>query len=302
MTYSIVAREGSTGQIGVAVQSHFLGVGRLVAWAEAGVGAVATQSVVEPAFGPRGLDALRAGHDAGAVVADLLAADEQRESRQLAVVDASGRVAAHTGERCIAAAGDRQGDGVSAQANIMARATVWDAMVEAYERAEGDLAARLMAALEAAEGEGGDLRGRQSAALVVVAAEAAGSPLADRPFDLRVDDHPDPLGELARLLALTRAYAHVDEGDELAARGDTDAALREFAAAHAAEPDNMELAFWHGAALAAEGREQEARPLIARAAAAHEGWAELLRRLPASGLFPDDRDLIERLLGPGGER
>jgi uncharacterized Ntn-hydrolase superfamily protein len=300
MTYSIVAREGSTGQIGVAVQSHFLGVGRLVAWAEAGVGAVATQSVVEPAFGPRGLDALRAGRDAGAVVAELLAADEQRESRQLAVVDASGRVAAHTGERCIAAAGDRQGDGVSAQANIMARATVWDAMVEAYERADGDLAARLMAALEAAEGEGGDLRGRQSAALVVVAAEAAGNPLADRPFDLRVDDHPDPLGELARLLALTRAYAHVDEGDELAARGDADAALREYAAAHAAEPDNMELAFWHGAALAAEGREEEARPLIARATAAHEGWAELLRRLPSSGLFPDDRDLIERLLGPGG--
>ncbi len=301
MTYSIVAREGSTGQIGVAVQSHFLGVGRLVAWAEAGVGAVATQSVVEPAFGPRGLDALRGGNPAATVVAALLAADEQRDVRQLAVVDSSGRVAAHTGERCIAAAGDRQGDGVSAQANIMARATVWDAMVEAYESADGDLAARLMAALEAAEGEGGDLRGRQSAALVVVAAEASGSPTADRPVDLRVDDHADPLGELARLLALTRAYAHVDEGDELAARGDADGALRAFAAAHAAEPGNMELAFWHGAALAGEGREEEARPLIARAAAAHAGWGELLRRLPSSGLFPDDRDLIERLLAPRGE-
>ena len=301
MTYSIVAREGTTGRIGVAVQSHFLGVGRLVAWAEAGVGAVATQAVVEPAFGPRGLDALRAGQPAGTVVSDLLAADEQRDVRQLAVVDAAGGVAAHTGERCIAAAGHREGEGVSAQANIMARATVWDAMVEAYEDAEGDLAARLMAALEAAEAEGGDLRGRQSAALVVVAPRAGGSPTADRPFDLRVDDHPDPLGELGRLLALTRAYAHVDEGDELAARGDADGALREYAAAHAAEPESLELAFWHGAALAAEGREREARPLLSRAVAAHDGWGELLRRLPASGLFPDDRELIERMLAPGGE-
>lgn len=296
MTYSIVARDAATGELGVAVQSHFLAVGSLVPWAEAGVGCVATQAVVEPAFGPRGLELLRAGQRAGEVLSGLLDGAEGAEVRQVAVVDTWGGVAAHTGERCIRHAGHHIGDGVSAQANIMAAGTVWNAMVDAFAAADGGLAERLIVALEAAEREGGDLRGRQSAALVVVAAEASGRPEADRPVDLRVDDHPDPLGELRRLLGMRRAYAYVDEGDELAAHGDTRGALARYESAHAAQPDSAELAFWHGVALAVEGREAEARPQIRAALEAGAGWGELLRRLPAAGLFPDDRPLIERLL------
>jgi uncharacterized Ntn-hydrolase superfamily protein len=297
MTYSIVARDARTGELGVAVQSHFLAVGSLVPWAEAGVGCVATQAAVEPAFGPRGLELLGAGKRAGQVLSELLDGADAADVRQLAVLDAKGEAAAHTGERCIRHAGHRLADGVSAQANIMAAGTVWGAMVDAFAAAEEGLAERLMVALEAAEREGGDLRGRQSAALVVVAPEASGRPEADRPVDLRVDDHPEPLGELRRLLGLRRAYAHVDEGDELAAHGDTAGALARYATAHAAQPDSAELAFWHGVALAVEGREADARPLIRSALASGAGWGELLRRLPAARLFPDDRPLIERLLG-----
>jgi uncharacterized Ntn-hydrolase superfamily protein len=186
-------------------------------------------------------------------------------------------------------------DGVSAQANIMERGTVPDAMVSAYRAAPGSLAERMMEALDAAEREGGDLRGRQSAALLVVAPRASGRPTEDRLIDLRVDDHIDPLGELRRLLGLRRAYGRVDQGDELAAAGQLEAALAEYSAAHAEQPDSAELAFWHGVALAAGGREQEARPLLERAYSRDDRWRELLRRLPAAGLFPDDDELVSRL-------
>ena len=297
MTYSIVARDPATGELGVAVQSHFFGVGSLVSWAEAGVGAVATQSIVEPAFGPRGLDLMREGVPAPDALGRLLAGDPQPQVRQVALIDGQGRAAAHTGERCIAEAGHRLGEQVSAQANIMARAGVWDAMVTSYQEATGDLAARLLGALEAAEGAGGDLRGRQSAALVVVAPRAGERAAGDRLVDLRVDDHEDPLAELGRLLGLRRAYAHIDTGDELAAAGDVEGALAEYAAAHRRYPDNAEFAFWHGAALAADGREDEARPLLEQAFGTHGGWRELLARLPAAGLFPDDPGLLERVAG-----
>jgi uncharacterized Ntn-hydrolase superfamily protein len=295
VTYSIVARDDRSGELGVAVQSHYFGVGSLVSWAEAGVGAVATQSVAEPAYGTRGLDLMRAGASAPEALHRLLAEDRQERVRQVAFIDRHGRVATHTGSRCIREAGHRVADGVSAQANIMERPGVPDAMVAAFRAAEGDLAERLVVALEAAEGEGGDLRGRQSAALVVVAPRATGRPTEDRLFDIRVDDHPDPVAELRRLLGLSRAYERVDLGDELAAAGDLEAALAEYAAAHAEHPDSAELAFWHGVALAANGREQEARPLLDRAYAQGEGWRELLRRLPEAGLFPDDRELVTRM-------
>jgi uncharacterized Ntn-hydrolase superfamily protein len=219
--------------------------------------------------------------------------------RQVAMVDRAGRVAVHTGGRCIAEAGHRVGDQVSAQANIMDRPTVWDAMVGAFHAASGELGDRLLASLDAAEAEGGDLRGRQSAALLVVAPRASGRPSDDRLFDLRVDDHPDPVRELRRLLEMRRAYARVDAGDELAARGDSEAALAEYAAAHREQPDSTELAFWHGAYLAVVGREEEARKVLRGVFDGHAGWAELLRRLPAAGLFPDDRDLIARLTRSG---
>jgi uncharacterized Ntn-hydrolase superfamily protein len=283
----------------VAVQSHFFGVGSLVSWAEAGVGAVATQSVIEPAYGPRGLEAMRGGMSAPAALDRLLADDREEEVRQVAIVDRAGRVAVHTGGRCIAEAGHRVAEQVSAQANIMARPTVPDAMVGAFRAASGDLADRLLTALDAAEAEGGDLRGRQSAALLVVAPRASGRPSEDRLVDLRVDDHPDPVRELHRLLGLRRAYARVDRGDELAARGDSEAALAEYAAAHREQPDSIELAFWHGAYLAVVGREDEARSILRGVFDGRAGWAELLRRLPAAGLFPDDQELIARLTRSG---
>jgi uncharacterized Ntn-hydrolase superfamily protein len=295
VTYSIVARDDRSGQLGVAVQSHYFGVGSIVSWAAAGVGAVATQSVADPAYGPRGLELMRGGASAPEALHRLLADDEQEPVRQVAFVDRHGRVAAHTGARCIREAGHRVADGVSAQANIMERPTVPDAMVAAYRDAGGDLAGRLLAALEAAEGQGGDLRGRQSAALLVVAPKASGDPSADRLFDLRVDDHPDPVRELRRLLGLRRAYERVDVGDELAASGDVEAALAEYAAAHSEQPGSAELAFWHGVALAANGREEEARVVLDQAYRGGEGWRELLRRLPAAGLFPDDPELVTRM-------
>jgi uncharacterized Ntn-hydrolase superfamily protein len=299
VTYSIVARDEGSGELGVAVQSHYFSVGSLVSWAEAGVGAVATQSVVEPAHGPRGLELLRSGESAPAALRLLLVSDDQEAVRQVAVVDRYGRVAAHTGSRCIREAGHRVADGVSAQANMMERPTVPDAMIAGYRSASGDLAERLLAALEAAEGEGGDIRGRQSGALMVAAARPTGQPSQDMPMDLRVEDHPDPVRELRRLVGLRRAYMRVEAGDELAAAGDLEGALAEYAAAHAEQPGNTELAFWHGVALASNGREDEARTFLERAYRDGERWRELLRRLPAAGLFPDDADLVARLTESG---
>ena len=262
------------------MQSHYFGVGSIVSWAEPGVGAIANQSVPGPGYGARGLDLMREGISAPDALRQLLSGDEQESVRQLALVDRHGRVAVHTGARCIREAGHRVADGVSAQANIMERATVPAAMVEAYQAAQGDLAGRLMAALEAAEAEGGDLRGRQSAALRVASTQASEEPL----FDLRVEDHADPLAELARLVAA------------LAASGDFARAFAEYTAAHESQPENAELAFWRGVALASSGHEKEARSLLEAAYRENEGWRELLRRLPAAGLFPDDRDLLDRLV------
>jgi uncharacterized Ntn-hydrolase superfamily protein len=280
------------------VQSHYFSVGSIVSWAEPGVGAVATQSIVEPAYGPRGLGQLRRGASAPDALRRLLGDDEQADVRQVAIVDSHGRVAVHTGARCIREAGHRLADGVSAQANMMERPTVPSAMLEAFRASDADLAGRLLAALEAAEREGGDIRGRQSAAVVVVAPRASGQPMQDRPVDLRVDDHPDPVAELRRLVAVHDAYGHVEVADELAAAGDLEGALAEYAVAHTKQPDNAELAFWHGVTLAANGREAEARELLERAYSERDGWRELLRRLPESGLFPDDEELIARLTGP----
>jgi uncharacterized Ntn-hydrolase superfamily protein len=269
-----------------------------VSWAEAGVGAVATQSVVEPAYGPRGLALMKDGKSAPAALHQLLADDPQEAARQVAMIDRGGRVAVHTGSRCIKHAGHAVGDQVSAQANIMDRDTVPAAMVRAYSAASGvAFAERLLAALDAAQAEGGDLRGRQSAALLIVSPRATENPVEDRPMDLRVEDDPDPLRELRRLQSLRRAYQRVDVGDQLAAAGDVEGALAEYEAAHRSQPDNLELAFWHGVALAASGREDDAAPIMRRAFEAHAGWIELLKRLPAAGLFPDDGELIARLIG-----
>ena len=294
-TYSIVARDPATGELGVAVQSHWFSVGPIVPWAEAGVGAVATQSFVEPSYGPLGLALMRAGKSAPEALKALLAADEGREVRQVAMIDARGRVAAHTGKNCIAAAGHQIGENYSVQANLMDKDTVWPAMARAFEAASGDLTDRLLAALEAAEGEGGDIRGRQSAALIVVRAESTGRPWADRLVDLRVEDHPNPVEELKRLVRVHRAYKHMDAGDVCAAAKDWDCATREYGAAEKILPEQMEVVFWHAVTLATNGRVEEALPLFKRVFAREPKWAELVDRLPAAELLPANPELIQRI-------
>jgi uncharacterized Ntn-hydrolase superfamily protein len=295
-TYSIVARDPATGQLGVAVHSHWFSVGAVVPWAEAGVGAVATQSFVEPSYGPLGLSLMRAGKSAPEALKSLLAGDPQADVRQVAMIDAHGRVAAHTGAYCIAAAGHRVGADYSAQANLMLKDTVWDAMAKAFENAKGDLADRLLAALEAAQREGGDIRGKQSAAIVVVTGNPTGRPWADRLFDLRVEDHPDPVAELKRLVKLQHAYTRMNKGDELFSRNDVAGAVREYAAAEALVPDNVEMVFWHAVTLVNANKVEKALPLFKRVFAADEAWATLVPRLPKSRLLPDDEKIIQRIL------
>ena len=275
-TYSIVARDPVTGQLGVAVQSHWFCVGSIVSWAEPGVGAVATQSIAEPAYGPRALALLRDGAAAPDALARLTAADGEADVRQVAVVDAAGRVAVHTGARCIPHAGDVTGDGFSCQANMMRSATVWPAMAEAFAAGEGGLAERLLLALEAAEDEGGDVRGRQSAAVLVVGAE--GEPW-QREVDLRVEDHPNPLAELWRLLALHRAYELAEEADTLVGQGRTAEAAPLYERSSELAPDNDELLFWAGLAAAQTGDLETGLARVRRAMERNHGWRELLDRL-----------------------
>jgi len=292
----MVARDQETGELGVAVQSHWFSVGSVVSWAEAGVGAVATQSIVEGSYGPLGLELMRAGKGAYDTLKALLAADKRADVRQVAMVDAQGGVAAHTGEHCIAEAGHHVGVQFSAQANMMLKDTVWSAMADAYRTTNGDLADRLLRALEAAEKEGGDIRGRQSAALIVVRAASSGRPWEDRLFDLRVEDHTNPVGELKRLVQLSRAYQHMNRGDELMAKNDSSAARNEYGKAEKLAPDNLEIIFWHAVTLASSGQIEEALPLFKSVFEADRNWMTLLARLPHSKLFPDDRALIERIM------
>jgi uncharacterized Ntn-hydrolase superfamily protein len=298
-TFSIVARDPATGELGVAVQSHWFSVGSVVPWAEAGVGAVATQSFVDPSYGPLGLDLMRAGRSAPAALAGLLAADKDREVRQVAMIDAQGRVAAYTGSRCVAAAGDATGDNFSVQANLMDNATVWPAMKQAFQATKGDLADRMLAALDAAQAAGGDIRGRQAAALLVVRGTSTGRAWADRRFDLRVEDNPEPLVELRRLLVLARAYEHMNRGDELSTAAKWDEAGREYGAAARLAPRIAELPFWHAVTLAAAGKLETARPLFAEVFAREPKWRELVPRLPAAGLLPDDPTLIAAIVAIG---
>ncbi|HIP88248.1 MAG TPA: DUF1028 domain-containing protein [Anaerolineales bacterium] len=295
-TFSIVARDPETGELGVAVQSHWFSVGSVVTWAEAGVGAVATQSLVEVSYGPLGLALMRAGKSAGEALAALLAADEGRDLRQVAMVDAQGRVAVHTGSRCIAEAGHAVGPGFSVQANMMITGEVWPAMADAYESAEGDLAERLLVALEAGQAAGGDIRGQQSAAILIVRGTSTGRPWADTVMDLRVEDHPEPIRELRRLVQIHRAYQHMNRGDERLGEGKVEEALEEYRTAAALAPHIEELPFWQAVTLADLGRLEEALPLFGRVFAVNPAWADLVRRLPASGLLRDDPEMMRRIL------
>jgi uncharacterized Ntn-hydrolase superfamily protein len=295
-TYSIVARDPATGELGVAVQSHWFSVGSIVSWAEAGVGAVATQSFIDPGYGPLGLSLMRTGRSAPDSLAALVAGDAQRDVRQVGMVDAQGRAATHTGSLCIPAAGGQVGNEYVVQANLMEKPSVWPAMARAFEAAKGDLAERMLAALDAAEAEGGDIRGRQSAALVVAKARSSGRPWADRVFDLRVEDHSQPLAELRRLVRLQRAYNHMTAGDDCVAASDWACAEREYGAARALEPGHAEMAFWYAVALATAGKLDAARPLFAQSFVSDPRWRELVRRLPAVNQLPKDPRLLDAIL------
>ena len=273
MTYSLVVRDADTGQFGVAVQSHYFSVGSVVPWARPGVGAVATQAMAEITYGPRGLQLMAAGESAATALAALVAEDEGRDTRQVAMVDADGNAAAHTGARCIAEASHIVGDGWTVEANMMRRAGVPEAMADVVAKSEGQpLADRLLAALDVAEAAGGDVRGKQSVAMLIVPAE--GEPWA-RELELRVEDHVDPLGEMRRLVGMHRAY-----------RGGDDEVMG----------DNYELKFWQLIGLAANGQMEDASALLKAACAVDPGWGELLRRLPAAGLWPLGEDVIDQLL------
>lgn len=298
-TFSIVARDPATGELGVAVQSHWFSVGAVVPWAEAGVGAVATQSFVDPSYGKLGLDLMRAGKSAPDALKALLAGDDGRELRQVAMIDAQGGVAAHTGTKDIPAAGHLVGNDYSVQANLMLNDRVWPAMSRAFENTKGDLAERMMAALDAAQEAGGDIRGQQSAALIVVTGKPTGKASADRVFDLRVDDSAAPLKELRRLVTLQRAYNHMNEGDLAVERKDNERAFTEYAAAAALVPDNAEMVYWHAVALVNMGRIKDSLPLFKRVFAVDRNWMTLTPRLAKVGLIPDDSKLIEQIVNLG---
>jgi len=295
-TYSIVAFDPASGELGAAVHSHWFSVGSLCIWARPGVGAVATQSVVEPAHGPHGLERLSAGDAAADALAALLGADALAAVRQVGIVDAAGRVAVHTGADCIPFAGDATGEHVSAQANMMARETVPRAMIAGFEAARGDLAERLLAAVDAAEGEGGDVRGRQSSALVVVPPQ--GEAWETR-FDLRVEDHPDPLAELRRLVRLARAYELAGEADELMASDRAAEAGPLYQRAAELAPESDELLFWAGLAEVHAGDAERGLAAVRRAIEIHPGWRDLLERLSPD--FAPAGERVRRELGEGSD-
>lgn len=301
-TYSIVAIDKATGQLGAAVQSHWFSVGSIVPWVEAEVGAICTQSFVEASYGPLGLELMRAGKSAEEALAGLIKADRHEAVRQVAMVDAKGRVAVHTGKNCIPEAGHFIGAGFSCQANLMLKKTVWPAMAHAFESAQGELVDRLMAALEAAEAEGGDIRGKQSAAIIVVRGKSSGVWWKDRLYDLRVEDHPEPLEELKRLLRLNKAYNFMNQGDELLTTNKVEEAMKAYTKAMEMFPDNAEMIFWPAVTLASIGRMEESLPLFKKVFALDPNWAILVSRLPQVGQLPKDKALLKKILAQAPAR
>ena len=295
-TYSIVAYDEATGQLGVAVQSHWFSVGALVPWAKAGVGAVATQSFVRVEYGPEGLALMEEGVSAQEALKQLTAVDEQSAVRQVAMIDVQGSVAAHTGDKCIAYAGHRVGKNYSVQANLMASADVPQAMAEGFEGAEGDLAERLMVALEAAEVVGGDIRGKQSAAILVVSGEPTGLPWKDKLVDLRVEDDPEPLVQMRRLLRINRAYTHANQGDVYLEENNIERATEEYRLAATFYPENPEMPYWAAVGLAGAGRLEEALPIFKEVFERNPDLKTLTPRLVKAGLLPDDGDLLQRIM------
>ena len=285
-TFSIVARDTLTGEMAVGVQSHWFSVGSLVSWGKAGVGVVATQSFVNPAYGPEGLELMSNGVSAEQALTKLIEKDNGRAFRQVAFLDANGTVSAFTGEKCVEAAEDLQGRNFSVQANMMLNDKVVPALAEAFLRySDYPLAERVVEVLKAALAAGGDIRGKQSAALIVVGPERTENAWEEKKIDLRVDDHKNPIQELSRLLKVNRAYDHMNKGDLAVEDGNMEKALKEYDAAEKMFPENLEMKFWKAVALANSGRLEEAKPIFQSVFEADKNWKEMITRLPPSGIL-----------------
>lgn len=295
-TYSIVAFDEKTGDMGVAVQSHWFSVGTIVTWGEAGVGVVATQSLVNPAFGPGGLELLKKGKTPQEAVDELLKSDEGREFRQLAILDSKGNAASFTGKLCIQPAGNIVGKYFSVQANLMSNNKIWPAMAEAFQKSKGPLAERMLAALEAAEKAGGDVRGKQSAALLVVRAKSTGKVWEDRMVDIRIDDSSEPLPELRRILKVHRAYQHMNNGDLAVEKNDMDKAMVEYSSAMKMFPDNLEMKYWTAVALANKGMMKDAVPMFKDIFKKDKNWKDLTPRLLPNGLLKVTPEQLSEIL------
>jgi uncharacterized Ntn-hydrolase superfamily protein len=278
MTYSIIARDPATGDFGVAAQSHWFNLGPVVAWVRYGVGAVATQASADPSYGWRGLALMTAGEDPSSALRSLSNGDGDAEARQVAMLDASGRVAVRTGNRCIAYAGHVSGDGWSVQGNLLTSPAVIEAMAEAYEASEGALADRMLTSLDAAEAAGGDLRGSQSAVLRIVPGPQEPEDRFRLGIDLRVADHPDPLSELRRLTIMDRAYRDLDSADDAAEAGQGAVAIKHFETAGqlSREP---ELRFWYAIGLARLDRLDDAVSVLDEVVDGRPEFSEMLDRL-----------------------
>lgn len=298
-TYSIVAYDEETGELGVAVQSHWFSVGSLVPWAKAGVGAVATQSFVKVEYGPDGLSGMEQGKTADQVLKELIREDEGQDVRQVAMIDVNGNVAAHTGEKCIYAAGHQIGKNYAVQANLMENNTVWAAMAYAFENTSGHLSEKMMASLEAAEEEGGDIRGKQSASMLVVTGEPTGIPWEDTVLDIRVDDHPKPLKELKRLIRINKAYKHANLGDKFMEDENITEAMIQYEQATSLYPENAELPYWSAVTLASNGDIDEALQIFFDVFRRAPQLKDLTPRLVSAGLLPDDKQLIEKIMNVG---
>ncbi len=298
-TMSIIARDPQTGEMGVAVESHYFSVGPVAPWAEAGVGAVATQATAEPLYGQLGLEMMRYGKDAPAVLKALVAADSASETRQVAMIDARGNVAAHTGSKTAPAAGHLIGKNYSVQGNTMSSEAVWPAMARAFEQTKSDLADRLLAALEAGQEAGGDIRGQQTAAIIVVSATSTRRAWKDRIFDLRVEDSAEPITELKRLVRLQRAYRFALKGDDFANEGNWEQAIRSYREAVDLAPDKEELRYGLAVTLFLSGRDEDSLPIFRQVFREHPIWVEITRRNVISGDLPNDPPRIKRILDQG---
>ena len=296
-TYSIVCRDHKTGEMGVGVQSHYFSVGGVVSWGESGVGVIATQSLVNVSFGLRGLELLKQGKSPQEALDAMLSDDDGRDVRQVAILDAQGRVAAHTGSKCIKHAGHTEGNNFSVQANMMLSDRVWSAMAKAFETSEALLLPeRIVKTLEAAETVGGDIRGKQSAAILIVGGKLAKNKWEDKLVDLRVEDHEQPVKELSRLLKLHRAYKHMDKGDLAIEHNDMEKALKEYDSALNLFPENLEMKFWTAVSLANKQKLKEASELFRTIFMKDNNWRLLTERLPESGLLNLTKKELEDIL------